>query len=183
MGWVIGGWRIFEEGTVHQALKKCVNVLLESGMRIEADLLTEKKPIEYGRGVFEALNEYEKKHGVDDLLEILIKGLKVKCFRDEELQIQIGVILRLPSDSQEHMELFKDMVTAWVEENPMTYCERYFRLPKITEDIADRYLDNPLEQTLKKTFGFHFNYKITITSSRETPKLEELRKKLYRALR
>ncbi len=183
MSWAIGGWRIFEEGTVHQALKKCINVLLESGMRIEVDLPTEKKPVEYGRGVFEILDEYEKKHGVSDLLEILTKGLNIKCFKDKELRIQIAVILRLPSDSQEHMDLYQDMVTAWVEENPMTYCKRFFRLPKITEDIADRYLDNPLEQTLKKTFGFHFHYKITIACPLETPQLEELRKNLYRALR
>ena len=75
------------------------------------------------------------------------------------------------------------MIAAWVEEKPLTFSERFFRLPKITEDIADRYLDNPLEQTLKRAFGFSFRYKIVIKYEGERIDFQVLRKKLYKALR
>jgi len=182
MGWLIGGWRILNEGEVHQAVKKCINILVENKFRLTAELVAERKEIEYGRELYEILRDFEKRHGVNDLLEILTNGLKIESVRDAD-KIIIEILLRAPSDSQERQQLFKDMVSAWVEENPLTFSERFFRLPKVSEDIADRYLDNPLEQTLKRTFGFHFQYKVVIKYAGETPKLNELRKGLYRSLR
>lgn len=182
MGWLIGGWRILNEGEVHQAVKKCINILVENKFSLTADLAVERKEIEYGRELYEILRDFEKRHGVNDLLEILTSGLKIEGARDAD-KIIIEILLRAPSDSKERQQLFKDMVSAWVEENPLTFSERFFRLPKVSEDIADRYLDNPLEQTLKRTFGFHFQYKVVIEYAGETLKLKELRKGLYRALR
>ena len=90
------------------------------------------------------------------------------------------ILLRTPSDSQDSQELFKDIVVSWIEENPLSFSERFFRLPKISEDIADRYLDNPLEKLLKRKFGFHFQYKLIIQSKDyNCSGLELIRKKLY----
>lgn len=182
MGWIIGGWRILNEGEVHQALKKCINILRENEFKLQADVSTEEKNLEYGRELYEVLRAFEKDHGVNDLLEVLTAGLKIECVKNSD-RITIEILLRTPSDSEDRRQLFKDMVEAWVEENPLTFSERFFRLPKISEDIADRYLDNPLEQGLKKVFGFHFQYTIMIKYEGTSLKFQGLREKLYRALR
>jgi len=183
MSWIIGGWRILNEGEVHQDLKKCINILLEHKFTLQANLMLEKKAVEYGRELYEVLRDFEKHHGVNDLLKVLTTGgLKLECNKNQD-KIVIEILLRAPSDSEEREQLFKDMVSAWVEENPLTFSERFFRLPKISEDIADRYLNNPLEQSLKKIFGFHFQYKVMIKYEGTSSNFEDLRKRLYRALR
>lgn len=182
MGWVIGGWRILREGEVHQALKKCINFLLEENFSLQADLTTETKEIQHGREFYEVLRDFERSHGVNDLIELLSNGLRIKASKNGDTVVT-DVVLRTPSDSEERCGLFKDTISAWVEENPLTYSERFFRLPKISEDIADRYLDNPLEQTLKKTHGFHFQYKIVSRYEGDSENFTDLRKNLYRALR
>jgi len=182
MGWIIGSWKILNEGEIHQAVKKCVNVLVENNFKLIADLAVEKKEVEYGRELYEVLRDFEKHHGVNDLLELLTNGLNIECVNNDYVGINIEILLRTPSDSEQRRQLFKDTISCWVEQNPLTFSERFFRLPKITEDIADRYLDNPLEQTLKKTFGFHFRYKLIIKCEDESPKFKKLREKLYKAL-
>lgn len=182
MKWTIGSWKILNEGEIHQAVKKCINVLVENSFKLTADLAVEKKELEYGRELYEVLRDFEKHHGVNDLLELLTKGLNIECVNNDSAGINIKILLRTPSDSEQRRQLFKDTVSAWVEQAPLTFSERFFRLPKITEDIADRYLDNPLEQTLKKTFGFHFQYKLVIKSEGESAKYEKMREKLYKAL-
>ncbi|MFH1519497.1 MAG: hypothetical protein ABIE75_02880 [Candidatus Omnitrophota bacterium] len=182
MAWIIGGWRILNEGEVHQVVKKCINILVENKFQLTTDLVIEQKEIEYGRELYEILRDFEKHHGVNDLLEVLTAGLKIKCLNHSN-RINIEIILRTPSGSEERRQLFKDMVSAWVEENTLTFSERFFRLPKVSEDFADRYLDNPLEQTLKRTFGFHFQYKVVIKYEGDGINFERLRKKLYKALR
>ncbi len=182
MGWAIGGWRILDEGEVHQVLKKCINILVENKFQLITNLPTERNKIEYGRELYEILRDFEKHHGVNDLLGILTNGLKLEGVKDSS-KVTVEVLLRTPSDSEERQQLFKDMVSAWVEANPLTFSERFFRLPKIGEDIADRYLDNPLERSLKKIFGFHFQYKVMIKYEGTSSNLEDLRKRLYLALR
>ncbi len=97
-------------------------------------------------------------------------------------EIDLRLLLRSPEESQEKVELFKEMVTCWVKEDKLTFTERFFRLPKIFEDIADRYLDNPLEQVLRKTFGFHFKYKLIITSPNDSVDSQKLREALYKII-
>lgn len=181
MSWKLGGWQIYDEGPVHQTMKKCINILIDHGFTVGVDLAGEKKRLEYGKHLFETMMAYEKSHGLNDLLEILTQGLTLECTKDNK-KIGIEVLLRTPSDSEENKELFKSMIIDWVEQNPLTFCERFFRLPKITEDIADRYLDCPLEQSLSRIFGFNFRYKIVIEFKQEAPELEGLRKKLYKSL-
>lgn len=182
MAWKIGDWKILGEGKVHQVLKKCINILLKNQMQIVVKFLDEHIKIENGKEVYEILRDFEKLHGVNDLLEVLLNGLNLECGRNSET-IEIKVLMRTPSESEEHKKLFMDMIVAWVDQSYLTFSERFFRLPKITEDIADRYLDNPLEKTLNKTFGFNFNYKIIIECKKETPALEVLRKKIYQVMR
>ncbi len=183
MAWRIGQWQEYEEGTIHQTLKKCINILIESGFNVHVDLPGEKKKIEYGKQLYETLLTYEKKHGLNDLLEILTKRLEIECAGKEGQKLDIRVLLRTPSDTEENKDLFKHMVIEWVEQNPLSFCERFFRLPKITEDVIDRYGDCTLEQSLKRVFGFKFTYMIIIACETDSPALEHLRKKLYRALR
>jgi len=182
MEWKIGGWKILGEGEVHQALKKCINILLKNQMKLVVKFLDYDSKIEHGKEVYEILKDFERLHGINDLLEILTDGLTLECKRNSET-LEIKILMRAPSDSEEHKKLFKDMIVAWVDQNSLTFSERFFRLPKITEDIADRYLDNPLEKTLNKTFGFNFNYKIIVECKKYTPFLEVLRKKIYQAMR
>lgn len=182
MGWIVGGWKILREGEVHQTLKKYINILLGHEFTLKVYFLTERKSIESGRELYEILRSFEKEHGVNDLLEVLTNGLKLECIKDQE-KIIIEVLLRSPSDSEESRQLFKDTISSWVEENPLTFSERFFRLPKISEDIADRYLDNPLEKGLKKIFGFHFLYKVMIKYEGTSLNYDKLRKSLYLALR
>ncbi|MCK4401472.1 hypothetical protein KAW08_04130 [bacterium] len=182
MDWTIGEWKILKEGEIHQSLKKCINLLLKHEMSLTLKFDSKGEEIKYGREIYEFLRTFEKEHGVKDLLKVLASGLNMEAKKGEE-EIEIKTIMRIPSVSEERQELFMDVITAWVEENALTFSERFFRLPKISEDIADRYLDNPLEQTLKRTFGFHFQYKLIITCKRSTSKLEGLRKELYPVVR
>ena len=149
MGWIVGGWRILNEGEVHQALKKCIDLLLDQKFILQADLITEKKDLVYGKDPYELLRDFEKRHGVSELLEVLTKGLKLEC-KERHDKIIVEILLRTPSDSEESKQTFKDMISAWIKENPLTFSERFFRLPKIGEDIADRYFDNSLEQSLTR---------------------------------
>lgn len=189
MGWIIGDWRILKEGEVDQVLKKCIKLLLKHKFTLRADLIVEKRaiaidsrPIEYRRALYEILRNFERRHGVNNLLEVLTAGgLKLKCNNNQD-EIIIEVLLRTPSDSEESSRLFKDMVTEWIEQNTLTFCQRFFRLPKIREDVVDRYLDNPFERSLKKIFGFHFQYKVMIKYEGTSLNFEDLRKRLYRAL-
>lgn len=182
MSWTIGEWKILDEGKVHQALKKCINILVKHQMKLSVKLLNEEIKLENGKGIYEILRDFEKRHGVNDLLETLISGLNLECRKNGE-SVNIKVLMRAPSDSEEHIELFKDMIAAWVDQNPLTFSERFFRLPKVTEDIADRYLDNPLEKTLLKTFGYHFDYKIIVEGNKKSPNMEILRKELHHVTR
>ena len=183
MDWTIGAWRILGEGQVHQSLKKCLNIILAGGADATIDIPMLKTPIKGGREVYEALREYEKTYGTRELLSTLSEGLKITCTKQSSEVITFTVLLRIPSGSAEQADLYRDMITAWVEADPMPFTDRFFRLPKLTEDIADRYLDNPLEKSLKQSFGFDFQYKVLIHGKNGFTDLESLRKKLYQALK
>lgn len=183
MAWKIGAWRAYDEGQVHKVLKNCVDILLDRGMTVSASMGREERKLEHGEGLYEMLLSYEKEHRVGDLLEVLAQGPHIACTRNGVSAIDIMVQLRVPSDSEENRKLFKDIVVTWVDKNSLTFTERFFRLPKLTEDIVDRYLDNPLEKSLTRMFGFHFTYRVIIESKNSLPDLSELRKTLYRVLR
>ena len=183
MAWKIGEWQTYDEGQVHQVLKKSINILRDHGMTVSVSLGMEERKLEHGKGLYEAFLGHEKVHGVGDLLEILARGLHLACTKNNVGEIDVTLRLRTPSDSEENRGLFKDMVAAWVDANPLSFTERFFRLPKMAEDLADRYLDNPLEKSLTKMFGFHFKYRIVIKNESDLPDLSDLRKALYRVLR
>lgn len=183
MSWTIGAWSILKEGQVHRSLKKCLNIVLASDANININSPTLVQKISDDRAVYEAIREYEGKYGTKALLDMLSEGLKITCKKGDDSAINFTVLFRTPSASQEQAEFYREMVAEWVESDPMMFTDRFFRLPKITEDMADRYLDNPLEKSLKQAFGFDFQYKIIIESENGSPKLEPLRKKLYGALK
>lgn len=183
MKWKIGEWQVYDEGEVHQTLKKCLNILIDKGYHIEAVLGRDKCEISKDKNLFKNLKDYEKKHGVNDLLEILDEGLDITCEKKGGPALSIKTNMRFPSDSDESKTAFKEMIIEWVDQNPLSFTERFFRLPKITEDPADRYLDNPLEKVLEKTFGFHFKYKISISCHTDIPDSQDVRRALYKALR
>lgn len=183
MGWTIGAWRILGEGQVHQSLKKCLNIVLASSADVTIDNAAMlERQVRGGREVYEALRQHEKIYGTRELLKVLSEGLKITCTKQGSGTITFTVLLRTPSVSAEQAGLYKDMIGEWVEADPMPFTDRFFRLPKITEDVADRYLDNPLEKSLKQTFGFDFQYKILIHGENDYPDVEPLRKKLYQTL-
>jgi len=108
MGWMIGGWRILREGEVHQVFKKCINILVEEKFTLRARLGSTSKELEYGRELYEVLREFERQHGVNDLLEVLTAGLRVECSKDSE-RITMEILLRTPSESEDQRRLFKDI--------------------------------------------------------------------------
>lgn len=181
MSWRIGYWCSYGEGEIHQVLKKCINTLLQNKFEVLADFATEKKELTHSKALFEALKDYEKKHGVNDLLSILTSRIVLGCTK-KNAQIRIDIFLRVPTKDKEAEDIFKDMIIEWVENNSLTFAERFFRLPKITEDISDRYLDNPLEKALKKSFGYDFQYKVLIRCEKSFAGHEEIREKLYEIL-
>lgn len=185
MGWRIGDWQDFKEGQIHQVTKRCVRLLHDNGFSTEVDFATEKKKIHFGKpegGFFEILKEYEQDKGIAVLLEVLIRGVVILKAKKKNCEIDLRLLLRGPEESQEKVELFKEMITSWVKEDSLSFTERFFRLPKICEDIADRYLDNPLEQVLRKTFGFHFKYKLIISSPDDSLESQRLRETLYKII-
>lgn len=183
MTWKIGEWQVYDEGEVHQTLKKCLNILLNQGYTVETKFNNEDSEITKDKNLYVTLKNYEKKHGVNDFLEILDHGLKMLCSKNGGPTLTVVTKMRFPSDSEESKKKFKDMIIVWVDQNPLSFTERYFRLPKITEDPADRYMDNPLEKFLERTFGFHLKYKISISCNRDDPNTSDIREQLYEALR
>lgn len=179
--WKLGYWTSYKEGEIHQTMKKCIKLLLRDKFKIGANLLTQKKLIKNEKGLLEALKAYEKKHGVNKLLEIFNDRLRLNCTR-KDAKLEVDIILRMPTSSKENEETFKNMVIEWVETNSLTYAERFFRLPKITEDFSDRYLDNPLETALKNLYGYDFEYRILIKCKKVFPEHQELRKELHAIL-
>ena len=186
MSWKIGRWREYAEGEIHRTLKRCLAVLTSQGFSVEVDFGVEKKPVEASAkegGVFELLQAYEKQHGVAVLLELLTRDVvNIQATKDSDLTINMELILRCPEDSDQQVETFKEIVANWVKEDQLTFCERFIRLPKISEDAMDRYLDNPLEQVLRKTFGFHFKYKLLISSPANSPESEAVRQALWKII-
>jgi len=185
MAWTIGNWQEFKEGEIHQVLRRSIKLLEDNGFSLKVDFITEKKKLPSQKpegGLFEILKEYEQEKGVGVLLEVLIRGLVILKAKKNDLLINLQLFLRSPQDSEKNIELFKEIIANWVKEDKLTFTERFFRLPKITEDLADRYLDNPLEQVLRKTFGFHFKYKLTISSLVDSPESQKLREALYKII-
>ena len=179
MTWKIGRWREYAEGEIHRTLRRCLELLHRNGCVVEVDFGAERKRVDTqakNGGVFELLQEYEKQHGVTVLLELLTRDvMNIQAKGTGGPTINMELILRCPEDSEQQVELFKDIVATWVQEDHLTFCERFFRLPKLSEDLTDRYLDNPLEQVLRKTFGFHFKYKLLIGSPDDSPESQSLR--------
>ena len=184
MNWRIGDWQIFKEGEIHAAIKRCIRLLQDQGFRIESGLITsEGQEIDYRApegGFFEKLNECEKERGIEILLESLIQGRVILRAKKADVEIDFRLFLHAPEDTQENLKTFKEIITEWVKQDKLSFTERFFRLPKISEDIADRYLDNPLEQVLKRTFGFHFKYKLIITSPDISCDGQKLRESFYK---
>lgn len=161
-------------------------MLSQRQFQLTANIKSEEKRLDLETeegGCFEALNEYEHRYGVDLLLQALACGeVEILARNEKDIKIALQVLLRCPEDSKEHFELFKDIISTWVEEDNLTFCERFFRLPKISEDLTDRYLDNPLEHLLRKSFGFHFTYRIVIRSESDSPESQDLRAKLTKII-
>lgn len=185
MSWRMGDWQVYKEGQIHQVIKRCVRLLHVNGFSVEADFATERKKINLQKpegGFFEILKEYEQNKGVSVLLEVLVRGVVMLKAKKKNCEINLRLLLRAPEDSQEKVELFKEIINSWVKEDKLSFTERFFRLPKISEDIADRYLNNPLEQVLRKTFGFHFEYKLIIESPNDSSEAQKLREALYKII-
>jgi len=185
MGWKIGDWQDFKGGQIHHVTKKCLQVLHDNGFNMEVDFVAQKKKVFYEKpesGFFEILKEYEQEQGVAILLDGLIHGAVVLQAHKNGCVIDVRLFLRGPQDSQEKVELFKELIASWVKADTLSFTERFFRLPKIDEDIADRYLDNPLKQVLRKTFGFHFSYKLIASSSNNSAESNVIREALYKTI-
>lgn len=182
MIWKLGDWQIYDEGEIHQKSKKCINILLDEGYSLSVILDEKTIALDHGKHLFEVLCDFEKSHGTNDLVEILTNGMWFEARKNGTI-IKLRILLRQPSVSEDQARLFKDMVSHWVDESPLTFTERFFRLPKITEDPTDRYLDNPLEKALQRTFGFDFKYKLSIRAEHTSAEIEEIRRKIFKVLR
>lgn len=134
-------------------------------------------------GCFEILKDYETRDGVEVLLNTLTQGrVRIRALHSDGWDLTLSILLRCPEDSEDQVSMFKDMIVNWVKEDRLTFCERFFRLPKFSEDISDRYLDNPLEHMLRKKFGFHFSYKLLVFSMGHEAESTEIRGGLHRVL-
>ncbi|MDO9540740.1 MAG: hypothetical protein Q7J98_00250 [Kiritimatiellia bacterium] len=185
MSWEIGHWHKLKEGQVNRAIDICIEILWDNKFDIEIQIDEEAKRLrssEPGHGFFETLVAYERSQGISVLLEHLMQGDIVVRARKDECEIRLQLLLRAPENSEDNRKEFKEMIVDWVKEDSLLFCERFIRLPKINEDIMDRYLDNPLEQVLRKRFGFHFEYKLIISSPRDSAGSFRIREILYKAL-
>jgi len=182
MAWRLGEWKVYYEGEVHQVTKKILMTLWDKGFKTVADFRTERKEIlPKDKGLFEVLLNYEKEKGISELLGLLTKGLKIKATKDGQW-LDLALYMSSPEESEEKRRLFKGAIIEWVENDELTFSQRFFRFPKISEDFADRFLDNPLEKMLKKTFGFNFRYKVLIHCRTDSKELQKLRSPLYKIL-
>ncbi|MBU1858253.1 MAG: hypothetical protein KKC28_14845 [Verrucomicrobia bacterium] len=185
MRWEIGHWHKLKEGQVNKAINICIGILWDNKFDIEIQIDEEAKRLrssEPDHGFFETLVAYERSKGISVLLEHLMKGDIVVRAKKDECEIRLQLLLRAPENSDDNRKEFKEMIVDWVKEDGLLFCERFIRLPKINEDIINRYLDNPLEQVLRKRFGFHFEYKLIISSPCDSTDSLNLRKILYKVL-
>ncbi len=174
---------MFPEGEVHQILKRCLNLIWEHGYSasiILPDGKAELKP--NPMGLFEFIREYEEEKGLAALLDLLLKCLRIVIADDKARRFEIRLVMGAPEESKERKALFKDVICSWVEKDELSFSQRFFRFPKVSEDFLGRFLENSLEIVLRKTFGFHFKYKIIVRCQNEAAELEPMRKSLYKIL-
>ena len=92
-------------------------------------------------------------------MDLLGKGLELES---DPGGSQIRIFLRLPDGRQSRKDLFKDIVSDSTIRESVNFTERYFR------DRGSHFFHSHLERTLKKNFGFRFEYKIVIEPTRES---------------
>ncbi|MDP8214353.1 MAG: hypothetical protein RAO92_06580 [Candidatus Euphemobacter frigidus] len=183
MSWRIGEWIIYTEGEVHQVLKRCLNYLWENGYSTSIKLPGGDTELKSNpAGLFDFLQAYEKEKGIAQLLSLLFKGLKINIECHKARAFEIRLIMSTPEDSEDRKTLFKDVICSWVEKDELSFSQRFFRFPKMSEDFLYKFLENPLEKVLKKTFGFHFKYKVILRCRGEVDELEPVRKSLCEIL-
>ncbi len=162
-----------------------VHLLESKGYACRQAFHEELRPIDTRQpegGFFEGMMAFERGWGVKALLKLLFKGeLGLRAER-RDVALEFRIYLRIPEDRERKVVEFKNMIAEWVSADKLTFSERFFRLPNMSEDVASRYFENPLEHQLRKTFGFHFKYKVIISSASDCAESHEIRAVLYKML-
>jgi len=157
MNSIVGLWDTFNRGEITSALERLFNYLTKSKSQVKTILKGDELIIKDAQQLFHELKSIEKKHGVRKLIDVLISGLELTCKQQEKNTSKVTILLRTPQGNPKDLEIFKNMITSWVETSDLSFMERFFKSSQAL------FLHTPLERGLKRKFGFQFQYKILIT--------------------
>ena len=153
---VIGLWETYPRGEVYRALGRLFGDLTKRGFALRATLPNRAVPIADVDDFVRQVKDVERTQGVGSVLELLITGLQVTCQRTGHAPLHVTVLLRAPEGEQGSWHDFRSMVVNWVESSGLAFMDRCF------QSTQPLFLHTPLERSLKRTFGFRFQYKILI---------------------
>lgn len=157
MNSISGLWNNYRQGEVYRALEAIIDGLLKRGYHIHASSIGPKKRIASGQEFLQMMKGYEQKQGLENLLELFWRGLRLEGIKGEEVKIGIEVYLRMPEENEDRRNLFKEMIVNWFANQKITFSEKFFKHSR------EKFLPHQLERALKRSFGFQFNYKILMS--------------------
>ena len=161
MNSIIGLWTTYNRGEIYSALDRLLSNLAGRGFKIGSSFAGEELVIKNAADLFEQLKALEKRAGISKLLDILINGLELTCVENNKgMRTKINILLRAPERNPGDLEVFRSMVSNWVENNELTFMDRFFK------SLQALFLHTALERGLRRRFGFGFQYKILITQER-----------------
>jgi hypothetical protein len=149
-----GLWNNYRQGEVYGTLDAIINGLVKKGYRLRLDSIDLEKKITGGEELFRTLRDYEEKKGLEKLLELFYRGLKLEAVKGEGIKVDIEIYLRMPEESEDRRNLFKEMIANWFVNQEISFSEKFFKQSQV------KFLPHRLERVLKRSFGFQINYKI-----------------------
>ena len=179
MNSISGLWNNYRQGEVYRALEAIIDGLVKRGYHIHASSIGPKKRIASGQEFLQMMKGYEQKQGLENLLELFWRGLGLEAIKGKEarpvrdktpktsalpsagisngIKVSIEVYLRMPEESEDRRNLFKEMIVNWFASQKITFSEKFFKHSR------EKFLPHQLEMALKRSFGFQFNYKILMS--------------------
>ncbi len=157
MNSIVGLWDTFNRGEVYSALERLFSYLTKNKSQVKTIINGNELIIKDAEQLFNELKILEIKHGVRELIDVLIAGLELTSEQQGKNDSKVTILLRTPQGNPKDLEIFRNMVTSWVETSDLLFMERFFKSSQAL------FLHMPLERGLKRKFGFRFQYKILIT--------------------
>jgi len=152
MNELIGLWKTYRSGEICEILAEVIRDVTKEGKSLTTHLY-DHEPIQSLEQLSKMLSRYERQYGVQRLVGLLGRGLELNGAPEGP---HIRIFLRLPERTEEKKSFFKDLISDSTIREATHFTEEYF-----TKQRSD-FFHSRLERSLKKNFGFRFEYKVVI---------------------